>query len=149
MSAADQRTDVAALREALDAVDIDGPWSAATTGVRGGDHWYVCNSGESVAQIAANDGIDEEQREPRARLIVAAVNALPVLLDELDAARATLRRVEALIETDGVFLKKDTKIKRVQEDRRHDLGAIVTTSMVTVADLRATLAPVDDTTEAS
>lgn len=46
----------------------------------------------------------------------------------------------ALIETDGAFLKKDTKIKRVQEDRRHDLGAIVTTSMVAVADLRALLA---------
>lgn len=42
--------------------------------------------------------------------------------------------------TDDVFLPEGHKIKRVQEDRRRDLGAMVTTSMVTVADLRAAFA---------
>lgn len=60
--------------------------------------------------------------------------------DRAKKAEARLAAVEALIELDGgVFLSKDTKIKRVQEDRRRDLGAIVTTSMVTVADVRAAL----------
>jgi hypothetical protein len=42
--------------------------------------------------------------------------------------------------TDDVFLPEGHKIKRVTEDRRRDLGAMVTTSMVTVADLRAAFA---------
>ena len=62
-----------------------------------------------------------------------------------DIAAEVLAPIEALIETDGVFLKKDTKIKRVQEDRRRDLGAIVTTSMVTVDDLRAALSTAKET----
>lgn len=60
--------------------------------------------------------------------------------DQRDTALAKVAAIEALVETDGAFLKKDTKIKRVQEDRRRDLGAIVTTSMVTVSDVRAALA---------
>ena len=64
-----------------------------------------------------------------------------------DIAAEVLAPIEALIETDGVFLKKDTKIKRVQEDRRRDLGAIVTTSMVTVDDIRAALSTAKEASE--
>ena len=70
--------------------------------------------------------------------------ALPAI--RADIAAEVLAPIEALIETDGVFLKKDTKIKRVQEDRRRDLGAIVTTSMVTVDDLRAALSTAKEAT---
>lgn len=29
---------------------------AVTSGVRNGDHWYICDDNESVAMISANDG---------------------------------------------------------------------------------------------
>ena len=64
---------------------------AATTGVKGGDHWYICDDNESVAMIAANDGIDEELRQPRAELFAHAVNTLPALV-------AAVERVQALHE---------------------------------------------------
>jgi len=62
---------------------------AMTTGVRNGDHWYICDDNESVAMIAANDGIDEELRQPRADLFAHAVNNLPALV-------AAVERVQAL-----------------------------------------------------
>ncbi len=62
---------------------------AMTTGVKGGDHWYICDDNESVAMIAANDGIDEELRQPRAELFAHAVNAMPALV-------AAVERVQAL-----------------------------------------------------
>ena len=79
----------------------------------------------------------------RARAALAA--AYPAI--RADIAAEVLAPIEALIETDGVFLKKDTKIKRVQEDRRRDLGAIVTTSMVTVDDIRAALSTAKEASE--
>lgn len=62
---------------------------AMTTGVKGGDHWYICDDNESVAMISANDGIDEELRQPRAELFAHAVNTLPALV-------AAVERVQAL-----------------------------------------------------
>lgn len=62
---------------------------AVTSGVRNGDHWYICDDNESVAMIAANDGIDEELRQPRAELFAHAVNTLPALI-------AAVERVQAL-----------------------------------------------------
>ena len=62
---------------------------AMTSGVRNGDHWYICVDNESVAMIAANDGIDEELRQPRAELFAHAVNAMPALV-------AAVERVQAL-----------------------------------------------------
>lgn len=62
---------------------------AMTTGVRNGDHWYICDENESVAMISANDGIDEELRQPRAELFAHAVNTLPALV-------AAVERVQAL-----------------------------------------------------
>lgn len=62
---------------------------AMTSGVRNGDHWYICDDNESVAMIAANDGIDEELRQPRAELFAHAVNTLPALV-------AAVERVQAL-----------------------------------------------------
>lgn len=62
---------------------------AVTSGVRNGDHWYICDDNESVAMIAANDGIDEELRQPRAELFAHAVNTLPALV-------AAVERVQAL-----------------------------------------------------
>ncbi|MBN8882977.1 MAG: hypothetical protein J0H73_11770 [Salana multivorans] len=57
------------LRELADAA-APGPWSAFGTGRAGGDHWHVFDpDGESIASIAAQDGSNEEQREPTAALI--------------------------------------------------------------------------------
>lgn len=64
---------------------------AMTSGVRNGDHWYICDDNESVAMIAANDGIGEELRQPRAELFAYAVNTLPALV-------AAVERVQALHE---------------------------------------------------
>ncbi|MGR6028987.1 hypothetical protein ACS7JX_19065 [Rhodococcus erythropolis] len=61
---------------------------AMTTGASGGDHWYICDEDASVAMISANDGVDEELRQPRAELFVHAVNALPVLVAETAELRA-------------------------------------------------------------
>lgn len=64
---------------------------AVTSGVRNGDHWYICDDNESVAMIAASDGIDEELRQPRAELFAHAVNTLPALV-------AAVERVQAIAE---------------------------------------------------
>lgn len=61
---------------------------AMTTGVKGGDHWYIFDDNESVAMIAANDGIDEELRQPRAELFAHAVNTLPALVAAVERVRA-------------------------------------------------------------
>ncbi|MGB3362037.1 MAG: hypothetical protein WA972_04390 [Rhodococcus qingshengii] len=63
---------------------------AVTSGVRNGDHWYICDDNESVAMIAANDGIDEELRQPRAELFAHAVNTLPALVAEVQQLRARI-----------------------------------------------------------
>jgi hypothetical protein len=67
-------SDLDALRAAA---GIEGRITARTTGVKGGDHWYLVADREAVAWISANDGEDEELRQPRAELIAASVNALP------------------------------------------------------------------------
>lgn len=68
---------------------------AMTTGVKGGDHWYICDEDASVAMISANDGVDEELRQPRAELFVHAVNALPVLVAETEELRAKVAAYES------------------------------------------------------
>ena len=61
--------------------------------------------------------------------------------EELDTLRRQVAAVRSLAELDrkDAFLAPGSKIKRVQEDRRCDLGAIVTTSMVAVDDVREAL----------
>lgn len=61
MSAELLRKAAAKIRENAEAA-TPGPWRAFTTGARGGDHWYICDSGEAIAHISAQDGINEEQR---------------------------------------------------------------------------------------
>lgn len=78
------------LNAATDAAAV--PWEAVGTGVQGGDHWYVCAEGQSIASIACDDGENEEQREPLARFfaaaptdqtgLLAAVKAVMVLADQ-------------------------------------------------------------------
>lgn len=63
--------ELAPLREIVNALPDEGPWAALGTGVAGGDHWYVCNDGEAIASIACQDGINEDEREPRARHMAA------------------------------------------------------------------------------
>jgi hypothetical protein len=46
-----------------------GPWEMLTSGVEGGDHWYVMAEDESILSISANDGTDEVYRRPTAGLI--------------------------------------------------------------------------------
>jgi hypothetical protein len=75
--------------EARATAATEGPWRALTTGPGGGDHWYVVDNGESIALVHANDGIDEDQREPDATFIAAAREDVPALI-------AALREVLAL-----------------------------------------------------
>lgn len=60
-----------------------GPWKALGTGVVGGDHWYVCDDGQSLASIASNDGDNEDQRRPDAEFIAHARMDVPRLVHAL------------------------------------------------------------------
>jgi hypothetical protein len=80
-----------------------GPWSAITSGVANGDHWYICDEGESIAMISANDGVNEDQREPDAEFIAATRTLVPALIAEVrrlqasgEAAEAAIARVQEL-----------------------------------------------------
>lgn len=75
-----------------------------------------------------------------AALIVTAVNALPKLLDELDAARATIARVEALAEPYSVITRESFEGGGWTPDE---------VAGVYAAHLRAALALAHDITEAS
>ena len=78
------------------AAAIEGRLSARTTGRAGGDHWYLCDDNESVAHITANDGEDEELRQPRAEYITALHNA--DLVAALREAEAKLAAINSHIE---------------------------------------------------
>lgn len=89
MSAAESHA--AALAKIARALEVEegatpGPWRAAGTGTRGGDHWYVIADGEAIAWVAANDGGNEDEREPIARAIVLARSLLrPALVGAREA----------------------------------------------------------------
>ena len=76
-----------------------GPWKALTTGTAGGDHWYICDSGEALAYISANDGSDEDQRGPNARYIAAVSPEVVVaMLDRLADQERRAAEAVALLE---------------------------------------------------
>lgn len=87
MTAPDPHAQLAEIR-AREQAATEGPWRALGTGVANGDHWYVCNEGEALAYIAANDGENEEQREPDAQFIAHSRTDMPRLLDALEAVLA-------------------------------------------------------------
>lgn len=68
-------------RRLLEAIG-DKRWQAFTTGEAGGDHWHVLEDGQAIAHISANDGTDEELRQPRAEFIAAAPKLVRELLAE-------------------------------------------------------------------
>lgn len=74
------------LAAATDAAPI--PWQAVGTGIRGGDHWYVCAEDQSIASIACNDGDNEEHREPLARFFTAAPTDQAKLIAAIEAVVA-------------------------------------------------------------
>lgn len=71
----------------------EGPWTAETTGVAGGDHWYVCDEGEAIASISCNDGTNEDQREPDAEFIAHSRADIPALLAAVRERDNTIARV--------------------------------------------------------
>jgi hypothetical protein len=91
-------TDTNELRKLLEKA-TPGPWRVQFTG--GGDSWQVVGSNarrEAFDREAFDDGsacgeYRQSCTDPTRDLIVAAVNALPALLDELDGLRAELRRM--------------------------------------------------------
>jgi hypothetical protein len=86
-------TDVGALREAL-AAATPGPWEVPDS-IHGDP--YITERGRGFLRgggIATCDRRDDYGRS-NARLIVTAVNALPALLADLDAARERVREVES------------------------------------------------------
>ncbi|MCX2753107.1 hypothetical protein [Gordonia sp. 4N] len=72
-------------RELLDALG-EVSWRAVGSGVRNGDHWYVCEDGEAIAMISANDGSDEHLRQPRAEFIAAGPDLVRRYDDALEDA---------------------------------------------------------------
>lgn len=65
----------------------DGPWSSVGTGRAHGDHWHVIADDESIAYIAAQDGINEAERQPTADLIATLHRTIPYLLSSLAQAK--------------------------------------------------------------
>jgi hypothetical protein len=94
----DTRPDLDAIRARVDAA-TPGPWRTLGTGVAGGDHWYVCDDGQSLASIASNDGENEDQREPDAEFIAHAREDIPALLDALAAERGRADEARRLLST--------------------------------------------------
>ena len=87
--------DLAALRAKAEAA-TPGPWSALTTGRASGDHWYIVDDGEALAYITANDGSDEEQREPNARYMAAvSPDVVLALLDRIAELEADATDIDA------------------------------------------------------
>lgn len=83
--------DLSALRKVAEAA-TPGPWSALGTGRSGGDHWYVCDEGEAIASISAQDGINEAQREPDAtHMATFDPPTVLALLDELERLQREAR----------------------------------------------------------
>lgn len=81
----------------------EGPWTAETTGVAGGDHWYVCDEGEAIASISCNDGTNEDQREPDAEFIAHSRTDIPALLVAVRERDNTIARIrEVLDDYDGL-----------------------------------------------
>lgn len=75
-------------RELLEGIETPR-WTALTTGVASGAHWFVVDPyGLAVAHISANDGEDEHLRQPRASLIAAAPELIRDLLAALETAEA-------------------------------------------------------------
>ena len=74
-----------------------GPWTAETTGVAGGDHWYVCDEGEAIASISCNDGTNEDQREPDAEFIAHSRTDIPRLLAAVRERDNTIAKVQELL----------------------------------------------------
>lgn len=73
-------------QQMLDAIG-NPQWRPITTGVAGGDHWYIIEDDESIAMVSANDSSDEELREPRAVFIAAAPSLVRGLLADLESLR--------------------------------------------------------------
>lgn len=83
--------DRAELRRLLD--EAETPWTIAqATPNMGGPNWLIRREGKAGIIISAH----EYGFYGRGELIVAAVNALPNLLDVLDVAGAAIERVRAL-----------------------------------------------------
>lgn len=114
-------TDLTALREAAEKA-TPGPWRALTSGVIGGDHWYVCDPGEMVAYVAANDGSDEGQRQSNAEYIAAAhPSAVLALLDEIDVLRR--QRDDTATARDALRRQRD-KAEKIVSERGEALDAL-------------------------
>lgn len=73
------------------------PWESVGTGVRGGDHWYVCAEGQRIASIACSDGGNEEHREPLARFFAGAPTDQARLLAAVQAVTALHRPERGIV----------------------------------------------------
>lgn len=81
----------------------EGPWRALGTGAAGGDHWYICDDGEAIASISAQDGINEDQREPDAEFIAHAREDVPKLVAALRAIEELLAYWDTLADGDRYY----------------------------------------------
>ena len=83
--------DLAAIRQRAEAAAEarPGPWAPGTTGIESGDHWHVLDvdTMHALCHIAAQDGSNEDEREPLARHIAGMDPTTTLaLLDMLEKA---------------------------------------------------------------
>lgn len=143
MTADDQRTDVTALREAL-AAATPGPWEHRVH--VGKSDWTI---GErEVHQILPNH-LAIAGAGPDATLIVAAVNALPTLLDELEELRFKADvQAGSLTQASRELDAARATIEYLETSRDNVMAAAERDRAALRAERDAALAPAHDTTEA-
>lgn len=91
-----------------------GPWSAISSGVANGDHWYICDEGESIAMISANDGVNEGQREPDAEFIAQARTLVPALIKAVRTQKLVANSyLEALQDAYRPHVKENEMLRKV------------------------------------
>ena len=88
--------------EALARQATPGPWQALSTGVRGGNHWYIVDDGAALAYATKNDGDPDDKCQENAEYIAAAnPSAVLTLIADLRRAQECIDAIrEADKETD-------------------------------------------------
>ena len=133
-------TDTNELRKLLDAA-TPGPWRVRFTGYN--DAWLVVGWNarrETFDHQAFDDGsawgtYNQSCTDPTRDLIVAAVNALPALLDELDAAHEAIRMERERTQ------KAEAEVERLRDEaaKWHNLLPVYEDAEREVQQLRADL----------
>lgn len=112
---ADHTLDVAAIRHVAVDCGIAAPWVVERVGSLAADRWYITGPDWPNGRTCHVTTVAGAAMGPTAEKIVAAVNAIPSLLDTLDAARAEVERLR--IGLDGAHGNADRMRKSLLAER--------------------------------